>query len=119
MLLQMCSNSNKNNTPTVHCCYLQGDVKLPPTQDMMAEIAQKEIAMSQRYVSSKRHTIQIDYIPFMDELAILTGNKPSVGMTVFYIYIIRLFKWHIRSYKRLYRICHLAYYNNCMFLMFI
>ena len=69
----------------LHCCYLQGDVKLPPTQDMMAEIAQKEIAMSQRYVRSKRHTIQIDYIPFMDELAKLTGNKPNVGMCFIFI----------------------------------
>ena len=52
---------------------------LPSRSDMEADIAQKEMAMSHRYVSSKRHTIQVDYLPFMDELAELTGNKPNLG----------------------------------------
>ena len=47
---------------------------------MEADIAAKEIAMSHRYVKSKRHTIQVDYIPFMDELAELNGNKPNLGI---------------------------------------
>ena len=56
---------------------LQGDVNLPSEQDMMTDITQKEFAMSHRYVTSKRHTIQVDYLPFMDELAELAGNKPN------------------------------------------
>ena len=58
---------------------LQGDVNLPSEQDMMADITQKKFDMSQRYVTSKRHTIQVDYLPFMDELAKLAGNKPNFG----------------------------------------
>ena len=46
---------------------------------MNADIASKEEAMSLRYVNSKRHTIQVDYLPFMDELAELNGNKPNIG----------------------------------------
>lgn len=35
-----------------------------------------------RYVKSQRHTIQVDYIPYMDELACQLGVKPSV-LTLF------------------------------------
>ncbi|WAR30988.1 FMO5-like protein, partial [Mya arenaria] len=35
----------------------------------------KAEAMSARYVHSPRHTIQVDYIPFLDELALLNGLK--------------------------------------------
>ena len=47
---------------------------------MEGDIAAKELAMSQRYVRSNRHTIQVDYVPFMDELAELNGNKPDIGI---------------------------------------
>lgn len=59
--------------------YIQGDVILPSKTKMEADIMGKEKAMSLRYVHSKRHTIQVDYLPFMDELATLNGNKPNIG----------------------------------------
>ncbi|XP_064311839.1 flavin-containing monooxygenase 3-like [Phalacrocorax carbo] len=31
-----------------------------------------------RYVKSQRHTIQVDYIPYMDELACQVGVKPNL-----------------------------------------
>uniref|UniRef100_A0A8C3JJ47 Flavin-containing monooxygenase n=1 Tax=Calidris pygmaea TaxID=425635 RepID=A0A8C3JJ47_9CHAR len=43
--------------------------KLPPRHDMEADI---------EYVKSQRHTIQVDYIPYMDELACQVGVKPNL-----------------------------------------
>ena len=51
--------------------------------EMETDIHNKEMAMAQRYVKSPRHTIQVDYQFYMDELAELTGNKPEFGMNPF------------------------------------
>ena len=47
---------------------------------MKEDIKRKETAMIKRYTKSKRHTIQVDYLPYMDELAEINGNKPDFGM---------------------------------------
>ncbi|XP_042663117.1 flavin-containing monooxygenase 5 [Tyto alba] len=52
--------------------------KLPPQHDMEADIKKKKEAMAKRYVKSQRHTIQVDYIPYMDELACQVGVKPNL-----------------------------------------
>ena len=44
---------------------------------MMEEIIQKKQMMAARYVKTQRHTIQVDWIPFMDELSELCGCKPD------------------------------------------
>ncbi|NXE52651.1 FMO5 monooxygenase, partial [Casuarius casuarius] len=56
--------------------------KLPPRHDMEADINQKKEEMAKRYVRSQRHTIQVDYIPYMDELACQLGVKPNL-LTLF------------------------------------
>ncbi|XP_072723767.1 flavin-containing monooxygenase 5-like isoform X2 [Ciconia boyciana] len=56
--------------------------KLPPQHDMEADIKQKREAMAKQYVKSQRHTIQVDYIPYMDELACQVGVKPNL-LTLF------------------------------------
>ncbi|XP_054240605.1 flavin-containing monooxygenase 5-like [Indicator indicator] len=56
--------------------------KLPPRHDMEADIQQKKEGMAKRYVKSQRHTIQVDYIPYMDELACQVGVKPNL-LTLF------------------------------------
>ena len=45
---------------------------------MWRSIRAKHDAMSKRYVSSPRHTIQVDWIPFMDEVASQFGVKPNI-----------------------------------------
>jgi dimethylaniline monooxygenase (N-oxide forming) len=45
---------------------------------MWADIRKKEEEMRMRYYATQRHTIQIDFIPFMDELAELIGCKPNL-----------------------------------------
>uniref|UniRef100_A0A672TWW4 Flavin-containing monooxygenase 5 n=1 Tax=Strigops habroptila TaxID=2489341 RepID=A0A672TWW4_STRHB len=49
------------------------DKPLPPQCYMEADI---------KYVKSQRHTIQVDYIPYMDELACQVGVKPNL-LTLF------------------------------------
>lgn len=58
----------------------KGDVALPSRDEMWADIRGKEEMMRRRYVKSKRHTIQVDWIPFMDELATLNGCKPDLKL---------------------------------------
>lgn len=56
----------------------QGKVTLPSQEEMMLDIRNKEVALKQRYVQSQRHTIQVDYIRYMDELAGLNGSLPDL-----------------------------------------
>ena len=51
---------------------------LPSSSEMWEDIEMKRTAMSQRYVESTRHTIQVDYVEYMDEIAKLGGNFPDV-----------------------------------------
>jgi dimethylaniline monooxygenase (N-oxide forming) len=49
--------------------YLAGDYALPPTAEMRADIDADQAAMRERYVASKRHTIQVDYDDYLFDLA--------------------------------------------------
>ncbi|XP_053928866.1 flavin-containing monooxygenase 5 isoform X2 [Cuculus canorus] len=56
----------------------KGLQKLPSIDRMLAEITQTKEKMAARYVKSQRHTIQVDFIPYMDELACQIGVKPNL-----------------------------------------
>ena len=47
---------------------LSGRGTLPPPGEMRAEITGSEAKMRRRYVASKRHTIQVDFHPYLREL---------------------------------------------------
>ena len=47
---------------------LEGKGELPPAEEMRAEIAEAAQKMRKRYVASKRHTIQVDFHPYLREL---------------------------------------------------
>ncbi|XP_077963912.1 flavin-containing monooxygenase 5 isoform X1 [Gasterosteus aculeatus] len=55
----------------------KGCIKLPSLASMLQDVRCKQEAMARRYVTSQRHTIQVDYVPYMDELAELVGARPS------------------------------------------
>ncbi|XP_063796096.1 flavin-containing monooxygenase 5-like [Pseudophryne corroboree] len=55
-----------------------GNTELPPSSAMKEDILKKKEEMQNRYVCSQRHTIQVDYMEFMDELAKLLGVKPNL-----------------------------------------
>ena len=44
---------------------LEGKVGLPDADEMRRVIARERERMAQRYVASKRHTIQVDFEPYM------------------------------------------------------
>ncbi|PIO77181.1 Flavin-binding monooxygenase-like protein [Teladorsagia circumcincta] len=55
---------------------LSGESALPNSDEMRMDMLSKREAMRRQYVASHRHTIQVDYIPFMDELATIIGCRP-------------------------------------------
>ncbi|XP_023195945.1 dimethylaniline monooxygenase [N-oxide-forming] 5-like isoform X2 [Xiphophorus maculatus] len=57
----------------------KGCIKLPSLPNMQRDIQCKQEAMAKRYVNSQRHTIQVDYLDYMDEIADLVGVRPRVS----------------------------------------
>ncbi|XP_013886531.1 dimethylaniline monooxygenase [N-oxide-forming] 5 [Austrofundulus limnaeus] len=60
----------------------KGCIKLPPTKVMLKDIEYKKEAMAKRYVTSQRHTIQVDYITYMDEISEIVGVHPRIFRTM-------------------------------------
>ncbi|KAK3737536.1 hypothetical protein QZH41_010638, partial [Actinostola sp. cb2023] len=56
----------------------KGILTLPSERNMIEDIMEKKNLMSERYYSSRRHTIQVEYIQFSDEIAKLIGCRPSL-----------------------------------------
>lgn len=54
-----------------------GQTKLPSPKDMISEIANTRQIMKKRFVASQRHTIQVEYVQYMDEIADQIGVKPN------------------------------------------
>lgn len=57
---------------------ITGKRAIPSTAEMERDIEGKNKANAKRYVDSTRHTIQVDFIPFMDEISSQFGAKPSL-----------------------------------------
>lgn len=57
---------------------LSGKRRLPSTDEMHRDIKIKLEAVRKRYVRSPRHTVQVDYVNYMDELAELVGATPRL-----------------------------------------
>ncbi len=55
--------------------YLRGEYHLPPRDDLLADIRRDQEAMRKRYVSSKRHTIQVDF----DDYLLALGSERRAG----------------------------------------
>jgi len=51
---------------------------LPDKYAMLNDIAQKEKENERRYVRRRRHTIQVHYLVYMDELARIIDVKPKL-----------------------------------------
>ena len=47
---------------------LEGRVELPDRDRMRRVIEREDRRMAKRYVASKRHTIQVDFLPYMRTL---------------------------------------------------
>ncbi|KRY09545.1 Dimethylaniline monooxygenase [N-oxide-forming] 5 [Trichinella patagoniensis] len=60
------------------CHLLANKQKLPPRAIMEKEVQGKQAENAQRYVRSQRHTIQVDYVPYLDEISQMIGTKPNL-----------------------------------------
>ncbi|XP_071504304.1 flavin-containing monooxygenase 5-like [Diadema antillarum] len=56
----------------------KGEKQLPTEVQMMAHINSTQESMDKRYKKSPRHTIQIDVMPYLDEIASEIGVKPNL-----------------------------------------
>lgn len=56
----------------------QGLNKLPSMAAMLKDIKVKQETMAKRYVTSSRHTIQVDYVTYMDEISSEVGVRPNI-----------------------------------------
>lgn len=57
---------------------MNGKVKLPSCDLMWKDIRRRQEEIANRYVDSQRHTIQVDYLSFMDDIAEEYGAKPNL-----------------------------------------
>ena len=61
---------------------MAGKLKLPSRAEMEADVKDKE-KFQKRFYESERHTIQVDWVPFMDELAQEIGAYPPIWKYLF------------------------------------
>jgi dimethylaniline monooxygenase (N-oxide forming) len=47
---------------------LGGRAKLPPEGEMRSDISEEEAKMRKRYIASKRHTVEVDFHPYLREI---------------------------------------------------
>ena len=59
---------------------VEGKVSLPGRPEMLTEIAADQAAMRKRYVASKRHTIQVDYWPYLHQLRDERKNRATAQL---------------------------------------
>jgi len=57
---------------------MAGKAKLPSREEMIKDIERKRVQHDSRYYTSPRHQIQVDFAPYMDELASQYGVKPNL-----------------------------------------
>lgn len=53
-------------------------LKLPSREAMIKDVELKRNENESRYYNSFRHTVEVDWIPFMDELGSIIGAKPNL-----------------------------------------
>ena len=56
-----------------------GVTSLPSSHAMKDNIREKREAMARRYVNTQRHTIQVDFTTYMDDVAVEFGVRPDFG----------------------------------------
>uniref|UniRef100_A0A1I7YZV1 Flavin-containing monooxygenase n=1 Tax=Steinernema glaseri TaxID=37863 RepID=A0A1I7YZV1_9BILA len=62
----------------VYFSALLGDIQLPSATDMIAELEWNRCQMSLTFVKSRRHTMEVDFVGYMDELAGMIDVRPDI-----------------------------------------
>ena len=68
----------------MHECYFQGAIKLTSREEMWEDIFRRKEHQKGWFNESLHYSLQVDYIPYMDELASIIGCKPSFGKFLFF-----------------------------------
>ncbi|XP_074595859.1 flavin-containing monooxygenase 5-like [Brevipalpus obovatus] len=87
-----------------HVEILKGNRKLPDKETMLEDIKKKRDELDKRYYKSPRHLIQVDFLPFMDELASEIGAKPNLFKILFTDFILWYHLWFGPSLSYQYRL---------------
>ena len=56
----------------------KNEVKLPSRLTMDEDIDKKIQEMSERYVASPRHTVEVDYVEYCNDIADQIGCRPNI-----------------------------------------
>lgn len=86
----------------INLVYLKGDARLPGREVMWADIREKREDMARKYVKSQRHTIQVQYVPFLSEIAELIGCNPNLSTLFVYTIYSLMLSQHSADIKNLY-----------------
>lgn len=54
---------------------VNGEISLPPVDEMQRGVEKYKEGLKKRYISSPRHTIQVDYLDYMDTLSKDMGTE--------------------------------------------
>lgn len=65
------------------CQLLLGKVSLPSKEQMIQDIKKKRKEIKARYYNVARHTLEVDWVSFMDEIADQFGAKPNMSKLFF------------------------------------
>ncbi|XP_065830618.1 flavin-containing monooxygenase 5-like [Oscarella lobularis] len=65
------------------CRVFTGHCRLPSKETMERDVYVKRREIKRRYRDSRRHTMQVDYVVIMDELAALVGVRPNLLRLLF------------------------------------
>lgn len=60
------------------CELMKGNVTPPSVDEMIKDIEKKRKEIESRYYEGERHTIQVDWLPYMDEINSMIGTKPDL-----------------------------------------
>jgi hypothetical protein len=59
---------------------LEGKVSLPSPSQMRKVVAREDARMQKRYVTSKRHTIQVDFFPYLRTIRRERKRRGGLGL---------------------------------------
>ncbi|VDO24413.1 unnamed protein product [Brugia timori] len=61
-----------------YCEVFAGHCKLPAIDKMKKDVERRRVQIEKRFLKSRRHTLEVDYATYMDELAKMVGVKPNL-----------------------------------------
>ncbi|XP_054158413.1 flavin-containing monooxygenase 5-like [Oppia nitens] len=74
------------------CRLMAGELQLPTADKMLKDIKRKNRWIRKRFHSPERHSLEVHWIPYMDQLAAILGVKPKLFK---YFFTDPVLWWHL------------------------